>query len=102
RDPDPVRQAAGVLVGMGKARNAVEILREAGRKHTAGPLFLRAVQIALKKIGDSRFALATAVEGLEHAPGSGQLLLAFEQIALELHDVELATRTYGTLLERTM
>lgn len=104
-DDLPLLAAAGGLVTLGRARRAVEMLRDAGRKlapRRAGPVYLRAVQIALKKVDDPRLALMTAVEGLERAPSSGPLLVAFEQIALELKDIDLAERTYRRVMDMAM
>lgn len=102
---EPLFQAAGALVELGRPRRAIELLRDAGKRlpsRRAAAVFLRAVQIALKKVDDTRLALSTAVEGLEHAPSSGHLLLAFEQTALALDDVDLAERTFHMLRERAM
>lgn len=102
---EPLFESAGMLVTLGRARAAVALLRASAPKvepRRAAPIFLRAVQIALKKLDDSELALEVAVEGLEHAPSSGALLLAFERLALELDAVDLAERTFARLRDRAM
>ncbi|HEY8429550.1 MAG TPA: hypothetical protein VIL20_14295, partial [Sandaracinaceae bacterium] len=102
---EPLFLAAGALVALGRARRAVELLREGGRKlapRRAGPVFLRAVRIAFERARDARLALSAAMEGLDHAPSSGPLLVAFEQVALELRDIDAAERTYRRLMSLAM
>lgn len=101
----PLFESAAALVALGRGRRAVEHLCDAGRTlppHRAAAVFLRAVQTALKEVDDSRLALSATLEGLEYAPSSGHLLLAFEQLAMELREVEAAEHTYQRLFDRAM
>ena len=102
---EPLWSAAGGLIDIGRARRAVELLRERGRELGASPAakaFLRALQIAVTHVRDPRLALAAAIEGLDHVPGSGPLLVAFEALSLQLRDTGAAQRTYARLRQRAM
>lgn len=103
---DSVRlDAAGALATLGESRLAVDLLRETARAlepPRAAPLWVRATRLALETLEDPRLALSTAVEGLEHAPGSGPLLVAFERLALGLRDLDAAEHTFERLAARAL
>jgi hypothetical protein len=112
-DPSPLLDAAFGLAELGRAREAVRLLREGARGlgdpdraalrgRAVERVYREAVRLALRGLEDARVALDAAVEGLDRVPGSSTLLVAFETLALQLKDVDLAERTYGSLLERAM
>ncbi|MFW6049989.1 MAG: hypothetical protein ACODAU_02375 [Myxococcota bacterium] len=97
--------ATGALVALDEPVRAVEmLLSEAERAAApqAGRMCERAVAIAERAAEDPSLALRTAARGLQIAPGSTGLLVAFERLALEVGDVAAARRTYEALADRSM
>ncbi|MCU0676624.1 MAG: hypothetical protein MUE69_28000, partial [Myxococcota bacterium] len=96
--------AAGVLVALGAAREAVDALvaKASESPAIASVLFARAVAILERELGDAEGALELASRALSAGRRSPELLLAFERLALERNAVELARRTYDALTARAM
>lgn len=98
-------RVSGVLVAIDRAHAAVALLRDESQRADAayaGKLAERAAAIAARSLGDLPLALEVATLGLLATPGYAPLLVAFEQLALQVGDVEGAERTYGELVTRAM
>jgi len=93
------------LVAMGRIERGMELLVGAARK--AEPAlavghYEAAIAAALRDAEHSPRALAVAEEALERCGTRGRLLLAFEQLALDLGNVAAAERTYTHLITRAV
>ena len=100
-----VHRAAAALVRWGAPARAVVFLRAYAAEAAPGPsasLYEHAVHIAETHLGDPKAALDLAREGLDRAPGSPALLVAFERAALVTADVQAAVDTYATLREKAL
>ncbi len=104
-DTDAIRQAAGALVTLGQPEAAVErLLARAAEAppREAAVLCAHAASIAEQEAHDPRLALSATARGLERAPSSAPLLLAFERLAIGLRDVAEGRRTYRALADAAM
>jgi hypothetical protein len=104
---DPARRRAHLghaLVAMGRVDRGIDLLLSEARRTppaTAVTFYESAIAAALRGEPSTR-ALELCEEGLARCGTRGKLLLAFEQIALDLGDVATAERTYGRLVENAV
>lgn len=92
------------LLAMGRAeRGLTLLLTEARRAEGADAvgLYESAIAAALLAGGPSR-ALAITEEALLRCGMRGKLMLAFEQLTLDAHDVESAERVYALLIDAAL
>jgi hypothetical protein len=93
------------LIAMGRVERGMELLlAEARRAEPSSAVghYESAIAAALREAQHLPRALEVCEEGLERCGTRGKLLLAFEQVALDLGDIAAAERTYTRLIHRAI
>jgi len=100
-NPDVIMQAAQAALISNRPADAVRILRHPAVDHEPLLLAIRAETLAeLRDLSGAKEDLANAVQGLPDAVHPDETRLAAASAAIELKDVDVATRLLDSLSER--